>query len=1092
MHQYFVDKAAPGNDWALSGTHTIKMDYLTNVADEVKYYSVAANEATMVSNGYYDIALTENGFYNSNQLFKSVVKNENWTSGVNNTTEEFKDKLGRVVLKRNYESSVKHDTYYVYDQFGNLTYVIPPLVNTLDTVDLTILDGLCYQYRYDDRNRLVEKKLPGKDWEFIVYDKLNRIVATGPAYSPFIEIANNKGWLISKYDIFNRSVLTAWVDVGGILDSATRKTLQQEHDGRTVFSEGKSTADVNVNNIRFRYTNLAHPTTGYNVLTVNYYDDYNYTNAPTGFTTTIEGEPIFYNNSTAKPKGMPTGSWVRVLESLSSTNRNLTYSLYDKYARPIHTRTNTYLTGYNRVDTKFSFSGRTDYTVTRHKRISADVEMVIRDVYTYSEQDRIVTHLHRINNAPYQLMARNEYTELGQLIGKKTGGTSTTAATFYQNTSYKYNVRGWLTGINDTANLTQGSDPVDLFAFKINYNTIQQLVQGFVPGIEPLYNGNISETYWRTASDNVLRKYSYKYDKMNRLRSAHYQKPNNSVIVTDSYNESMTYDKNGNIMTLHRNGEYDDSFTALEIDDLDYAYNPEKPNELKKVTDGTNNPNGFNDDSDGTNDSADDYEYDGNGNLTSDQNKQIISISYNHLNLPVRIRFAAGSIDYLYDATGTKLRKTVTEQQNVTVTEYLGGFQYLNAKLDFFGTAQGFVKNMIRNEVNYYFYVFNFTDHLGNVRLSYGIDPDTGQLGILEENNYYAYGLKHKNYNLTTKEYKALEDGISLENCDTCPGVKYKYNGQEWQDELGLNMYDMPFRDYDPAIGRWIVIDPVIHYNVSPYAAFDNNPVYWADPSGASSENDGKTDMWGRNRFDRFGMYIPYGERGEINVSMGFEEESDFGGGGINVVVIDGNCVPTDAALQNNLEAIAALDSSVLIIMAKNTQDFYEQLSSGLNGNKISNLTFLSHGDYKNTGIYIGSDYLSKKSEFISLGKKLKPFMASNGVIALTACHVGAGIRPSSSNAMLQGLSDSSGVSVIANMTWGKASTTRFNNSNSSYWFSSPDYANFSTIPIARKTVSQNMPNAVNNLGNWLLLKPNQPSMIIQNIYFSSNGSIKF
>ena len=835
MHQYFVDKAAPGNDWALSGTHTIKMDYLTNVADEVKYYSVAANEATMVSNGYYDIALTENGFYNSNQLFKSVVKNENWTSGVNNTTEEFKDKLGRVVLKRNYESSVKHDTYYVYDQFGNLTYVIPPLVNTLDTVDLTILDGLCYQYRYDVRNRLVEKKLPGKDWEFIVYDKLNRIVATGPAYSPFIEIANNKGWLISKYDIFNRSVLTAWVDVGGILDSATRKTLQQEHDGRTVFSEGKSTADVNVNNIRFRYTNLAHPTTGYNVLTVNYYDDYNYTNAPTGFTTTIEGEPIFYNNSTAKPKGMPTGSWVRVLESLSSTNRNLTYSLYDKYARPIHTRTNTYLTGYNRVDTKFSFSGRTDYTVTRHKRISADVEMVIRDVYTYSEQDRIVTHLHRINNAPYQLMARNEYTELGQLIGKKTGGTSTTAATFYQNTSYKYNVRGWLTGINDTANLTQGSDPVDLFAFKINYNTIQQLLQGFVPGIEPLYNGNISETYWRTASDNVLRKYSYKYDKMNRLRSAHYQKPNNSVIVTDSYNESMTYDKNGNIMTLHRNGEYDDSFTALEIDDLDYAYNPEKPNELKKVTDGTNNPNGFNDDSDGTNDSADDYEYDGNGNLTSDQNKQIISISYNHLNLPVRIRFAAGSIDYLYDATGTKLRKTVTEQQNVTVTEYLGGFQYLNAKLDFFGTAQGFVKNLIRNEVNNYFYIFTFTDHLGNVRLSYGIDPDTGQLGILEENNYYAYGLKHKNYNLTTKEYKAGEDGISLENCNTCPGIKYKYNGQEWQDELGLNMYDMDFRDYDPAIGRWTGIDPITHHSMSPYMAFDGNPVYWADPSGADS-----------------------------------------------------------------------------------------------------------------------------------------------------------------------------------------------------------------------------------------------------------------
>ncbi|WP_415033959.1 RHS repeat-associated core domain-containing protein [Flavobacterium sp.] len=43
----------------------------------------------------------------------------------------------------------------------------------------------------------------------------------------------------------------------------------------------------------------------------------------------------------------------------------------------------------------------------------------------------------------------------------------------------------------------------------------------------------------------------------------------------------------------------------------------------------------------------------------------------------------------------------------------------------------------------------------------------------------------------------------------------------------------MDMRDYDPAIGRWLGIDPVTHHSMSPYVGMDNNPVFWADPSGA-------------------------------------------------------------------------------------------------------------------------------------------------------------------------------------------------------------------------------------------------------------------
>ncbi len=47
----------------------------------------------------------------------------------------------------------------------------------------------------------------------------------------------------------------------------------------------------------------------------------------------------------------------------------------------------------------------------------------------------------------------------------------------------------------------------------------------------------------------------------------------------------------------------------------------------------------------------------------------------------------------------------------------------------------------------------------------------------------------------------------------------------------------MDMRQYDPAIARWVVQDPVLHESMSPYNGFDNNPIYWADPSGGDGEH---------------------------------------------------------------------------------------------------------------------------------------------------------------------------------------------------------------------------------------------------------------
>src|SRR5690606_2019015 len=114
-----------------------------------------------------------------------------------------------------------------------------------------------------------------------------------------------------------------------------------------------------------------------------------------------------------------------------------------------------------------------------------------------------------------------------------------------------------------------------------------------------------------------------------------------------------------------------------------------------------------------------------------------------------------------------------------------------------------------------------------SVRLSYADCNNDGVIQpateILEENNYYPFGLKHQGYNDIAN------------SCRSEVAEKYQYNGKEWNDALGLNIYEMDLRQYDPAIGRWTVQDPVIHHEFSPYSTFDNNPVYWADPSGADA-----------------------------------------------------------------------------------------------------------------------------------------------------------------------------------------------------------------------------------------------------------------
>jgi len=178
-------------------------------------------------------------------------------------------------------------------------------------------------------------------------------------------------------------------------------------------------------------------------------------------------------------------------------------------------------------------------------------------------------------------------------------------------------------------------------------------------------------------------------------------------------------------------------------------------------------------------------------------------------------------------ADETKLRKiynytpfdpfgTATSLES-TVTEYVDSFQYeiMNGKkgktvaLKFVPTAEGYY-NFENNK-----YIYSYTDHLGSVRLSYSKNLN-GSAEVFEENNYYAFGLKHS-------------AGIA----PTANAVyNYQYNGKELQKETGWSDYGA--RMYMADIGRWGVIDPLAEQmrRYSPYNYAFNNPVSFTDPDG--------------------------------------------------------------------------------------------------------------------------------------------------------------------------------------------------------------------------------------------------------------------
>jgi RHS repeat-associated protein len=276
---------------------------------------------------------------------------------------------------------------------------------------------------------------------------------------------------------------------------------------------------------------------------------------------------------------------------------------------------------------------------------------------------------------------------------------------------------------------------------------------------------------------------------------------------------------------------------------------------LSQVTDYSLADKGFKYQNTRTVHSDPDYRYDDNGNLIWDRHKNITSIEYHYLNLPLKIVIVkpndvlnSGSIEFVYDATGVKLRKMIKDNAGIVkeTRDYVNGVEYKNRILQRVAHSEGAV---VQNDLGAYQHEYVLRDHLGNTRVTFrdGInkgepydDWSNGWFPILvnpnANNPSYNDGVVTKEDIVQINNYYPF--GLNMEgDWNGAPGNnKYQYNGKEWNDDFGLGWNDYGKRFYDPAIGRWAGVDSLAEHTFqldkSPYAYAWNNPVNLTDPDG--------------------------------------------------------------------------------------------------------------------------------------------------------------------------------------------------------------------------------------------------------------------
>ena len=764
--------STPGTQWKEKGK---SVERIGNGKNDVRLFSAPLDKITLVDGGFYK---------------PCSLQGEKTTDEDGHSIAIFTDKLGRKVLERRNDGKNNNDTYFVYNDLGQLRYVLSP-----EYQNSGYKEKYAYEYRYDGRGNVVKKILPGCEYTQYWYDRGDRV-----SFFQDAALRDNGMYRFFLYDSLGR------LAIQGVCKGCHR-------------SEEVNTAEYkeNVNGIcNTGYViQLSDKITNPDLETVNYYDNYTFLQRYSAELGSLVPDFQVKGNCAL---GLQTGK----VQKASGGGKVIEVSFYDGKGQPVDIRRLQVGKRLTCTHTDYSYTGKPTKVIVDEYSVNGSgktlvASQIIENVYS-KKTDKLLSTSISVNGKK-ETTQRFEYDNLGRIKEVRRGGNAGAV-------SYDYNIQGWPTNI----------DSKD-FHEELHYTD----------GVgTPCYNGNISSQLWSTSDYGQIRGYKFEYDGLDRLKEAVYGETPSLSDKQNRYNEKVIeYTANGAMKRFQRRGRKDDGEYG-KIDNLHIKLNG---NQLLSVADDALPANKYSSFNfiDGANETVE-YEYNGVGALTKDLNRGM-TIRYDNLDYPRHIEFNDGnSTTYSYLPDGTLLSREyglkytgrkgesngaigigsgtdsvttdvpsfsdpqIAERPSLIIfgkTEYSGNIIYKNGDLDkvlFHGGYCTFNKDTSEPVFHYY-----TQDHLGNNRTV------TNEDGTVEQiTHYYPFGGTFNDAGLNA----------SLQ--------QYKYNGKELDRVAGLNTYDYGARQYFSPVPTWDRVDPLCekYFNTSPYAYCGNNPIVRVDKDG--------------------------------------------------------------------------------------------------------------------------------------------------------------------------------------------------------------------------------------------------------------------
>ncbi|MBT1699008.1 RHS repeat-associated core domain-containing protein [Fulvivirgaceae bacterium PWU4] len=424
-----LKQGGPGKLWQPETTHANRVAYS---------YNTGAVSDALEEVRKFNADGSSTGFYAANKLNRIQTTDADGLLKV-----VFTDSEGRTIARKDQlQETIDNvmvswlETYYIYDDLGQVRYMIPPkgvaaLKSAGWTLTQTLKDNHTHQFLYDARGRIVEKKVPGQAPMYYVYDQLNRLVLSQDGI-----LRADKKWIFIKYDRAGRPVIQ------GLYKNTTQTTRADVQDLLTpLYKTGNNEYPENAwfetrASVLHGYSNNCFPKTNSDnsaleIQIVNFYDGYDFDDADAvaDFAYVNQSLPGEDKQSQGGGYGMPTGSKKLVL---GSNTWLYSYIFYDQAGRAIQVRSGNHLNPSALDDLAtlvYAFDGRVLCRKTYHNA-GAGKQTTVVNTYEYDHAGRLKRVYQNNNNASSsQLVAMYQYNEAGQLVAKKlhkTGGYTIT------------------------------------------------------------------------------------------------------------------------------------------------------------------------------------------------------------------------------------------------------------------------------------------------------------------------------------------------------------------------------------------------------------------------------------------------------------------------------------------------------------------------------------------------------------------------------------------------------------------------------------------------------------------------------------------